>query len=101
MGGLGWKWDKTANAWYCLHFWEHYAFGQDKEFLRTVAYPVLKETCEFWEDHLKQLPDDRLVVPNAWSPEHGPDEDGVSYSQEIIWDLFNNYVQASDTLAVD
>jgi alpha-L-fucosidase 2 len=101
MGGLGWKWDKTANAWYCLHFWEHYAFGQDKEFLRTVAYPGLKETCEFWEDHLKQLPDGRLVVPNAWSPEHGPDEDGVSYSQEIIWDLFNNYVQACDALAVD
>jgi alpha-L-fucosidase 2 len=101
MGGLGWKWDKTANAWYSLHFWEHYAFGRDNNFLRSVAYPVLKETCEFWEDHLKQLPDGKLVVPNAWSPEHGPDEDGVSYSQEIIWDLFNNYVQACDALAVD
>jgi alpha-L-fucosidase 2 len=101
MGGLGWKWDKTANAWYCLHYWEHYAFDRDKKFLRTVAYPVLKETCEFWEDHLKQLPDGRLVVPNAWSPEHGPDEDGVSYSQEIIWELFNNYVQACNALAVD
>jgi alpha-L-fucosidase 2 len=101
MGGLGWKWDKTANAWYCQHFWEHYAFGQDKQYLSETAYPVLKETCEFWEDHLKALPDDRLVVPNAWSPEHGPDEDGVSYSQEIIWDLFNNYVQACDTLALD
>ena len=101
MGGLGWKWDKTANAWYCLHFWEHYAFGKDKQFLRTVAYPILKETCEFWEDHLKQLPDGKWVAPNAWSPEHGPDEDGVSYSQEIIWDLFNNYVRASDVLGVD
>ena len=101
MGGLGWKWDKTANAWYCLHFWEHYAFGGDKIFLRTTAYPVLKETCEFWEDHLKELPDGRLVAPHAWSPEHGPDEDGVSYSQEIIWDLFNNYVQACDALAID
>jgi len=100
-GGLGWKWDKTANAWYCQHFWEHYAFGQDKEFLRTVAYPVLKETCEYWQDHLKRLPDGRLVVPNGWSPEHGPDEDGVSYNQEIVWDLFNNYVQASDILGTD
>ena len=101
MGGMGWKWDKTANAWYCQHFWEHYAFGQDKQYLREIAYPALKETCEFWEDHLKLLPDGRLVVPNAWSPEHGPDEDGVSYSQEIVWDLFNNYVQASDVLALD
>jgi len=100
-GGLGWKWDKTANAWYCLHLWEHYAFGGDKEYLKTVAYPIMKETCEFWEDHLKALPDGRLVVPKAWSPEHGPDEDGVSYSQEIVWDLFNNYVAAADALGAD
>ncbi|HTL57246.1 MAG TPA: glycoside hydrolase family 95 protein [Candidatus Limnocylindrales bacterium] len=101
MGGMGWKWDKTANAWYCLHYWEHYAFCHDKGFLRRTAYPVLKETCEYWQDHLKQLPDGRLVAPDAWSPEHGPDEDGVSYSQEIIWDLFNNYVQACDVLGID
>ena len=100
-GGMGWKWDKTANAWYCQHLWEHYAFGQDKDYLRTVAYPILRETCEFWEDHLKALPNGRLVVPNAWSPEHGPDEDGVSYSQEIVWDLFNNFVAAADALGTD
>jgi alpha-L-fucosidase 2 len=100
-GGMGWKWDRTANAWYCRHLWEHYAFGLDKNYLRTVAYPIIKETCEFWEDHLKSLPDGRLVVPNAWSPEHGPEEDGVSYSQEIVWDLFNNYVQAADALNID
>ena len=100
-GGMGWRWDNTANAWYCQHFWEHYVFGQDREFLRTVAYPVMQETCEFWEDHLKALPDGKLVVPNAWSPEHGPEEDGVGYSQEIVWDLFNNYVQAADALGVD
>jgi len=101
FGGLGWKWDKTANAWYCQHLWEHYAFGLDKKYLRTVAYPIMKETCEFWEDHLKSLPDGRLVVPQGWSPEHGPDEDGVTYNQEIVWDLFNNFVAASDVLGVD
>ena len=100
-GGLGWKWDKTANAWYCQHLWDHYAFGLDKNYLRVTAYPVMKETCEFWEDHLKTLPDGKLVVPNGWSPEHGPDEDGVSYNQEIVWDLFNNFVQAADALGAD
>lgn len=100
-GDMGWKWDNTANAWYGQHFWEHYAFGGDKDFLQQTAYPYLKETCEFWEDHLKTLPDGRLVVPLAWSPEHGPTEDGVSYSQEIVRDLFNNYVEAADALGVD
>src|SRR5581483_2491252 len=28
-------------------------------------------------------------------------EDGVSYNQEIVWDLFDNYVHASDVLGVD
>jgi alpha-L-fucosidase 2 len=100
-GGMGWKWDKTANAWYCQHLWEHYVFGLDKNYLRTVAYPIMKETCEFWEDHLKALPDGKLVVPNGWSPEHGPEQDGVSYNQEIVWDLFNNYVAACDALGKD
>lgn len=100
-GGMGWRWDHTANAWYCRHFWEHYAYGLDKHFLQNTAYPILKETTEFWQDHLKRLPDGRLVVPNAWSPEHGPTEDGVSYSQEIVWDLFTNFIEASEALNAD
>ena len=100
-GDIGWQWDVPANAWYCQHFWWHYAYGGDKAWLKRVAYPVMKETCEFWEDRLKTLPDGRLVVPNGWSPEHGPHEDGVSYCQQIVWDLFNNYVAASEVLGVD
>lgn len=101
MGGMDWKWDMTANAWYALHFWEHYAFGRDQAYLRDTAYPMMKEVVGYWEDHLKTLPDGRVVVPNGWSPEHGPTEDGVSYSQQIVWDLFNNFVEASRILNVD
>jgi alpha-L-fucosidase 2 len=100
-GHSDWNWDKTANAWYCQQLWEHYAFGLDKNYLKTVAYPIMKETCEFWEDHLKTLPDGRLVVPDGWSPEHGPVEDGVSYNQQIVWDLFNNYADATAALDTD
>ena len=101
FGAMSYTWNKTGNAWYAQHFWEHYAFTQDKEFLRTVAYPVMKEVCEFWQDYLKVLPDGRLVAPLGWSPEHGPIEDGVTYDQEIIWDLFNNTVEAADALGTD
>jgi alpha-L-fucosidase 2 len=100
-GGQTFKWDKTANAWLCQHYWEHYAFGGDKKYLKDVAYPVMKETVEFWEDHLKPLPDGKLVVPHGWSPEHGPEQDGVSYNQEIVWDLFTNYIEAADALGLD
>jgi alpha-L-fucosidase 2 len=100
--GLGWwKWDNTANAWYMHHFWERYQFTQDKEWLRTIAWPLMKEVAEFWLCRLKKLPDGRLAVPNGWSPEHGPTEDGVSYCQQIIWDHFTNTVEAADILGED
>jgi alpha-L-fucosidase 2 len=109
FGGMGWKWNIPASAWYAQHFWEHYAFGRDKTYLRTVAYPYLKEVCRYWEDHLKTLPDPSagsgqaavLVAPNGWSPEHGPTEDGVSHDQQLIWDLFSNTIEAAAELGVD
>ncbi|CAG2173282.1 unnamed protein product, partial [Oppiella nova] len=99
--------DKTNSAWYALHFWEHYAFGLDKTFLKDIAYPYLKEVSEFWDEQLKTVTNGtkeqigKLVVPKGWSPEHGPHEDGCSYNQEIVWDLYTNYVKAADILEVD
>ncbi len=101
MGVSWWKWDNTANAWYAHQFWEHYQFTQDKEWLRRIAWPLMREVAEFWLCRLKQLPDGRLVVPNGWSPEHGPTEDGVSYCQEIIWNHFSNTIEAADVLGED
>jgi alpha-L-fucosidase 2 len=101
FGAGSWSWCFTANAWYGQHFWEHYAFTQDQTYLRQTAYPVLKEICQFWEDRLKALPDGRLVVPQGFSPEHGPTEDGVSIDQQLVWDLFSNYVEAAGVLAID
>lgn len=102
FGNMSYVWNMGGNAWYAQHFWEHYAFTLDKEFLREVAYPFMKEACEFWEDHLKALPDGRLVVPNGWSPEHGPrGVDGVTYDQMMIWDLFTNTIEAADAFGID
>ena len=38
-GGMCYWWNKPGNAWYCLHFWEHYAFGRDNDYLKNFAYP--------------------------------------------------------------
>ena len=101
FGGHGWKWNKPGSAWYCQHLWEHFAFGQDEDYLKNRAYPILKEVCQFWEDALKELPDGTLVVPLGWSPEHGPTEDGISYDQQIVWDIFSNYIEAAEVVGVD
>ena len=101
FGGSTYKWSKGDSAWIAQNLWDHYAFTLDKQYLKDRAFPVMKELCEFWEDHLKELPDGTLVSPNGWSPEQGPVEDGVSFDQQLVWDLFTNFIEASETLDDD
>ena len=131
-GGGGWtKWNPPVNAWYALHIWDHYLFTQDKEYLKTVAYPLLKNICHFWEDELKEVGANgqglkttgpkgahidlkvedhpelseikagALVCPMGWSHEWGPVEDGCAHDQQLIWELFDNTIQAATILGVD
>ncbi|MFE7707629.1 glycoside hydrolase N-terminal domain-containing protein [Streptomyces sp. NPDC057486] len=101
FGGNAWEWNTVASAWYAQHLYEHWAFTQDLTYLRRVAYPMIKEICQFWEDRLVENKAGQLVSPNGWSPEHGPREDGVMYDQQIIWDLFRNYLDCAAVLDVD
>lgn len=101
FGGESFLWNTPGSAWYAQALWDHYAFNQDKTYLKEFAYPILKEISQFWDDHLKHRPDGVIVAPNGWSPEHGPKEDGVSYDQQIVYDLFTNYIEAADSLKID
>ncbi|OXB11217.1 glycosyl hydrolase [Flavobacterium plurextorum] len=101
FGGNGWEWNIPASAWYAQHVYEHWAFTKDNEYLRRTAYPIIKEVCEYWEDNLKTMPNGQLMVPNGWSPEHGPREDGVMMDQQLVWDLFQNYLDAAKALSID
>lgn len=101
FGGNGWEWNIPASAWYAQHVYEHWAFTRDNEYLNKTAYPILKEICQYWEDRLKKMPDGSLMVPNGWSPEHGPREDGIMHDQQLVWDLFQNYLEAARALNID
>ncbi len=101
FGGNGWEWNIPASAWYAHHVFEHWDFTRDNEYLKNTAYPILKEICEYWEDRLKKMPDGTLMVPMGWSPEHGPREDGVMHDQQLVWDLFQNYLDAAKVLGTD
>ncbi|MEO0054764.1 MAG: hypothetical protein RLZZ50_711 [Verrucomicrobiota bacterium] len=101
FGGGSFLWNTPASAWNARHFWEHYTFSQDKRFLAEVAYPFLKEACEFWDDLLIRRQDGTVVTPVGWSPEHGPHEEAVSYDLQIVHDLFTHTIAAADILGVD
>ncbi len=101
FGGASYHWVPGDASWVAQNLWDHYAFTRDKEYLRTRAYPVMKELCEFWEDSLIKRPDGKLVSPKGQSPEHGPFAEGNSYDQQLAWDLFTNTIEASEALGED
>jgi alpha-L-fucosidase 2 len=91
-----------------MHLWQHYRYSLDKNFLLTKAYPAMKGAAEFWMERLindkgirnTALRRRHLVCPNEYSPEHGPSEDGVAHAQQLVWDLFNNTLQAMEFWAM-
>jgi len=101
FGYSDWEWNRPANAWYCMHVWQHYTYTLDSAYLLNKAYPPMKSACEFWIDRLITDTDGKLVAPDEWSPEHGPWEKGVSYAQHVIWDLFTNTIRACEILKKD
>jgi alpha-L-fucosidase 2 len=94
VGPIDWPtafWQPEASAWLALHFYEHYLFSQDAEFLRKRAWPVMKGAAEFWLDALVTDPrDGKLIVSPSYSPEHGPFTAGAAMSQQIVANLFAN-----------
>lgn len=101
FGGSSYLWVPGDAAWIMQNIWDHYAFTLDDEYLQNRAYPLLKELCEFWEDSLIEQPDGTLVSPKSVSPEHGPELEGNSYEQQLVCDLFTNYLEAAAVLDTD
>jgi len=99
VGPIDWPtafWQPEASAWLAQHFYEHYLFTQDVQFLKTRAWPVMKGAAEFWLDALVTDPrDGKLIVSPSYSPEHGPFTAGAAMSQQIVADLFVNTAAAA------
>jgi len=109
MTGYG-MWPMGA-AWCSDHFWEHYEYTGDEEFLRETAYPVLKDAALFFVDFLVENPETGLLVSGpSMSPENkfiAPNGEtaavcmGPAMDHQIIRELFNNCIQTSEILGVD
>lgn len=99
FGGMG-NYDtkySVANAWYCTHLWQHYAYTLDKEFL-TRALPTMWGAVKFWFDRMIVASDGTYECPSESSPEHGPNENGVAHAQQIVAELFSNVLAAVEAL---
>jgi alpha-L-fucosidase 2 len=105
-----WGVTKAGSGWLCNNLWEHYAFTEDKEYLRSI-YPILKGSALFYSSMLHH--DDKtgwLVTSPSSSPENTfylPDGKtasicvGPTIDNQIIRELFNNVITAAKLLGRD
>ncbi|HPS00613.1 MAG TPA: glycoside hydrolase N-terminal domain-containing protein [Candidatus Sumerlaeota bacterium] len=94
----------SGGAWLSSHFWEHYLFTGDKEYLAKHGYPVMKGAAEFFLDYLVEDPrNDKkwLISGPSNSPEIGGLVMGPTMDHQIIRNLFECCIEASRVLDVD
>ena len=104
-GAVGWGTFFGAGGWVSQHLWEHYAYTQDKEYLKW-AYPIMKGSCEFYLAAMYEDKNGYLVTGPSTSPENGYKrglnvDEGTTMELQIIHDLFTNAIAACKTLNMD
>jgi alpha-L-fucosidase 2 len=120
LGGGIWA---MGAAWLSLHPWDHFDYGGDMGFLRTEAYPLLRENAMFLLDYLTTAPEGTpyagmLVTGPSCSPENkykmadgksfnlcmGPTMD-ISITRAVLtrlvrgWELLGNPAEDADLVA--
>ncbi len=61
-------------AWISAHFYDHYRYTGDKDFLRQRALPFMREVALFYEDFTFEDENGHLVFAPSNSPENAPRE---------------------------
>lgn len=98
---MEWNFNPVAGSWLATHLWEQYDFTRDKSFLKTVAYPILKECANFCCDYLWQKSDGTLTAAPSTSPEHGPVDEGTTFTHAVIREVLGEAIAAASILNTD
>ncbi|MEP6682204.1 MAG: glycoside hydrolase family 95 protein [Parafilimonas sp.] len=105
-GNPHWANWNMSGAWLCEHYFEHYLFTLDTNFLRNNAYPIMKGAAQFCLDWL--IPDSSgkyLISVPSFSPENTFITDNGDTAQtsvnttnniELIKDLFSNIIKTAN-----
>lgn len=106
----GWAVWTGAAPWMAQHFFRHYQYTGDEDFLRNHAYPFLKEVVAFYEDYFIKRGQQLAIVPSQ-SPENRFVGSGGQYpvsicvnsamDLQLAQEVFSHAVQAAHILGVD
>ncbi len=111
IGATGYGMWPLGYAWCTDHFWEHFDYTGDKQFLQDKGYPALKDAALFFVDFLVEDPRTGLLVSGpSISPENRfvTENDGgaavcmgPAMDHQIIRELFSNCIKTSELLGID
>jgi alpha-L-fucosidase 2 len=110
-GSVGWGIVVSAGTWISLQMWDHWAFDPDIEFLRTRAYPVLREAAEFFLSYMVPEPKHGWLVtgpsdsPENWyltpSGHRASESMGNTFDRTLVYALYSMCIEASKLLSID
>lgn len=106
-----WGGSLGAGGWLMQHYWHHYLFTMDEEFLHERAFPAMEQVAIFYSDWLITDPrDGKLVSVPSSSPENSyinANGDraalvmGSAKDQQVITEVFTNYLKAAEILGIE
>jgi alpha-L-fucosidase 2 len=100
-----------GGGWLGQHYWEHYSYTKDEDFLKNRAYPYLKSIAEFYSEWLVWDEETQHWVS---TPETSPENSyiakdgkpaamsyGAAMGHQIIAESFTNVLEAAKILKID
>lgn len=98
---MSWNFSPVAGPWLATHLWEYYDYTRDKKFLKETAYELIKSSANFTVDYLWHKPDGTYTAAPSTSPEHGPIDQGATFSHAVAREILLDAIDASKVLGVD
>lgn len=87
MGGWNqYSFSPTTSAWLAHHFYLHWRYSMDEQFLRERGYPYIKAVAEFLERH-SVVEDGARRLPLSSSPEINDNRIDAWFKQTTNYDL--------------
>jgi hypothetical protein len=84
---MSWNFSPVAGPWLATHVWEYYDYNRDIKFLKEIGYPIIKSSAQFAVDYLWHKPDGSYTAAPSTSPEHGPIDEGATFSHAVIKEI--------------
>ncbi len=98
---MSWNYNPVAAPWLATHLWDYYDYTRDRKFLRETAYPLMRGCALFCEDFLWRKADGTLTAAPSTSPEHGPIDEGTTFTHAVIRELLLDCIAAARELGTD